>query len=209
MTSRSDTHHSENERRKRPLLQELLQENPLLHQHIPRKDWFLFLQQILKAIKISDNREIFQFLNARLPRLIERQVPAEALAEGMSRLRSLVFHHIISDRNIPSQNKELLITQLLTLFDGIFRLLREKYASQSPAQQPEPQFLRVQQLNQLENMAFYAEGERFGSSGYLNTAFLKWTAADAEQLGVKLAQKLLLQGGDEILAEVRLAQVQQ
>lgn len=181
MVIKSDMQNPGNGRIKLPLFQEWIRENPLFFRHIPQKDWFLFLQQVIKSLKISDFREVFQFLNAHVPILIKQKVPLDTVTEGITQLRSLVFHHIVNDHTIPFRNKEILITQLLSLFDNIFRQVRERYTSLVTPESKSKKHLQQKQLNQINNMAFYVEQDRFGNEGYLNTAFREWTGMEGKE----------------------------
>lgn len=158
-------------------LQELLQKHPLLCRHIPQKEWFIFLEAVLRSLQVSDAGEVLRLLNAHLQVMIRHDVPFEAAAEGMAEFRSLVFYHLMNNTGLAHQHKEQAIASLVSLFDNVFRLVREKYARAASLKVDEEKFPHPPQLEGLDTMAFYVENERFGK-GYLNPAFQEWTGMD-------------------------------
>jgi PAS domain S-box-containing protein len=175
MVIKIDTKNSGNNRSKLPLFQELMRDNYTFYQFVPQRDWFIFLQYILKAIKISDNREVVQFLNRHLPTFVQHRVPLEDVFRGFARLRSFVFQYILNDPDIPSTNKEYLITQLFSLFESMFRLIRDRFTRRVESKSEDGRTSQTQHLDQIDTMAFYVEWERFGNRGFLNAAFCEWT----------------------------------
>ncbi|MCK6621331.1 MAG: response regulator [Calditrichaceae bacterium] len=158
-------------------LQEWLHKHPLLCRHIPQKEWFIFLEAVLKSLQASKAGEVLRLLNSHLPALIRHEVPFEAAAEGMAEFRSLVFYHLLNNPGLARQHKEQAIASLVSLFDSIFRLVRERYARAASLKTGDERIAHPPQLEGLETMAFYVENERFGK-GYLNPAFREWTGVD-------------------------------
>ncbi len=162
-------------------LQEWLHKHPLLCRHVPQKEWFIFLEAVLKSLQVSHTGEVLRLLNSHLPALIRHEVPFEAAAEGMAEFRSLVFYHLVNNPGLAQQHKEQAIASLVSLFDNVFRLVRERYAGAASLKMGEEKIPHPPQLEGLETMAFYVENERFGK-GYLNPAFQKWTGVNWEHL---------------------------
>lgn len=158
-------------------LQEWFNKHSLLCRQIPPKEWFIFLEAVLKSLQVSNPGEVLRLLNSHLSALIRHETPFEAAAEGMADFRSLVFYQLLNHPTLGQQHKEQAIAGLVCLFESIFRLVRERYARAASLKTGEEKISHPPQLEGLETMAFYVENERF-ARGYLNPAFQEWTGVD-------------------------------
>ncbi len=169
-----------NGHKKPPLLKQWMQANPDLHPYIRPKEWFFFLQFIVKSLKTYDDKEIDSYIEDQLPKLFKDDVPFSKVSDAFTYLRFLLLKHILDDPNTSQENKDHGTIRLISFFDTIFKLVRDRYPAEadgvSSAILPESPI-----SDELTLLKFQIEENRFSGKGHLDTALAQWIGLESAQ----------------------------
>ena len=168
---------------KPPLFQQWMQANPALHPYIVPKEWFVFLQFIVKTLKVYDGEEVDIFIEAQIPRLFKKDVPFAKVSDAFTYLRFLLLKHILDDPHATRENKDHGTIRLISLFDNIFRLVRERFPTETDGEQEAAIFGDSDSPLKagITLLKFQVEENRLDGKSHLDTALAQW-------LGVGIAQ---------------------
>ncbi len=135
-----------------------------MNQVVPTRDWFVFLQTVLKGLKSQDHQEVIRFLAERLPRLFEAGASMAYTLEALEDLRLRLVKHILQDQTIAQENKNLFLTNLSQMFQGVINLFCEWIGESSQAPAAPGQRSSFPRIKDLPGLAMILEGERFAAT---------------------------------------------
>ncbi len=129
MNSISHTFSSTNGVSKTPLFQQWLSTNPEIKPFIRSREWFLFLQFLIKSLKAYDEKGVEAYLEKNFPKFFKKGVPVSQAAQGITHLRFLMMQQLMEEADDSSQSREKdeRIIRLISIFDRIFSRFYEQF----------------------------------------------------------------------------------
>ena len=161
-----------------PLFQEWMQANPHVFEHIGSRDWYRFLQHLLRSLKSGSDEPVYAFLDSVLPRLVREQISYQTVAGALTHLRALLLGQLLM--NGRGGKRTALLNRLLDTFDRILQVVQANYAVKQLRHAGSAASPQTFAFDQLSIIAFYIEDFRFGGSVDFNSAFLDHTGVDPD-----------------------------
>ena len=184
MNSIPQTFSSKNGVGKTPLFQQWLSTNSEIKPFIRSREWFLFLQFLIKSLKVYDEKSVETYLEKNFPKFFKKGVPVTQAARGITHLRFLLMQQLLEETGDPSQlrEKDERIIRLISIFDRMFKRFNERFSasgnnfSQTENNAPVATENRQQSKKLL---AFRVNGDRFEGAHRLDRQLSAWLGLDS------------------------------